>query len=74
MGTKVEAMGWTPPHPIGIDVPDWELVFPITREKEFEMKLTRVGIDLAKNVFQVQGVDEHGKLVWQRRLKRATVL
>ena len=38
------------------------------------MKLTRVGIDLAKNVFQVHGVDEHGKLVWKRRLKRATWL
>ncbi|HIN16739.1 MAG TPA: IS110 family transposase [Gammaproteobacteria bacterium] len=38
------------------------------------MKLTRVGIDLAKNVFQVHGVDEHGKLVWKRQLKRATWL
>ncbi len=25
------------------------------------MKITTVGIDLAKNVFQVHGVDEHGK-------------
>ncbi len=38
------------------------------------MKLTRVGIDLAKNVFQVHGVNEHGKCVWKRRLKRATWL
>lgn len=38
------------------------------------MKLTRVGIDLAKNVFQVHGVNAHGKLVWKRRLKRATWL
>ena len=34
------------------------------------MKLSRIGIDLAKNVFQVHGVDAHGKLVWKRRLKR----
>ncbi len=38
------------------------------------MKLNRVGIDLAKNVFQVHGVDGHGELVWKRRLKRATWL
>jgi transposase len=29
---------------------------------------------LAKNVFQVHGVDEHGELVWKRTLKRATWL
>ena len=38
------------------------------------MKLNRIGIDLAKNVFQVHGVDEHGELVWKRCLKRATWL
>ena len=38
------------------------------------MKLTRVGIDLAKNIFQVHGVNEQGKCVWKRRLKRATWL
>jgi transposase len=26
------------------------------------MKLTTIGIDLAKNVFQVHGVDAHGKV------------
>ena len=35
------------------------------------MKITRVGVDLAKNVFQVHGVDRHGKQVWKRQLKRA---
>lgn len=34
------------------------------------MKLIRVGVDLAKNVFQVHGVDEHEKVVWRRSLKR----
>jgi transposase len=34
------------------------------------MKLSRIGIDLAKNVFQVHGVDRHEKAVWKRRLKR----
>ncbi len=34
------------------------------------MKLSRIGIDLAKNVFQLHGVERHGKTVWKRRLKR----
>ena len=34
------------------------------------MKLSRIGIDLAKNVFQLHGIDRHGKTVWRRRLKR----
>ncbi len=34
------------------------------------MKIIRVGIDLAKNVFQVHGVDRHGKGVWKRRFTR----
>ncbi len=34
------------------------------------MKLSRVGIDLAKNVYQLHGVDRSGKSVWKRRLKR----
>lgn len=34
------------------------------------MKLKRVGVDLAKNVFQVHGVDLCEKAVWRRRLCR----
>ncbi|WP_034711932.1 IS110 family transposase, partial [Acidovorax sp. JHL-9] len=34
------------------------------------MKITTIGIDLAKNVFQVHGVDEHGKTVFNKPLKR----
>ncbi len=34
------------------------------------MKITTIGIDLAKNVFQVHGVDEHGKPVIKKQLKR----
>ena len=38
------------------------------------MKITRVGIDLAKTVFQVHGIDEKGKTVLRKQLKRAHVL
>jgi transposase len=38
------------------------------------MKVTTVGIDLAKNVFQVHGVNEHGKAVLKKQLKRPQVV
>jgi transposase len=37
------------------------------------MKITTVGIDLAKNIFQVHGVDERGKAVLRKQLRRAQV-
>ena len=39
-----------------------------------EMKITTVGIDLAKNAIQVHGVDERGKAVVKKQLKRDQVL
>jgi transposase len=38
------------------------------------MKITTVGIDLAKALFQVHGVDERGKAVLRKQLKRKDVL
>ena len=38
------------------------------------MKITTVGIDLAKSVFQVHGVDERSKTVLKKQLKRQQVL
>ncbi len=38
------------------------------------MKITTLGIDLAKNVFQVHGVDERGKAGMKKQLRRAQVL
>jgi transposase len=34
-------------------------------------KITTIGIDLAKNVFQVHGVDERGKNVLRKQLRRS---
>ncbi len=33
-----------------------------------------IGLDLAKNVFQVHGVDARGKVVCRRQLRRAQLL
>lgn len=38
------------------------------------MKITTSGIDLAKNVFQVHGVDERGKVALKKQLKRGQVM
>jgi transposase len=38
------------------------------------MKITTLGLDLAKNVFQVHGVNERGQAVLKKQLKRAQVL
>ena len=38
------------------------------------MKITRVGVDLAKSVFQVHGVDRSGRRVWKRQLRRSSWL
>ncbi len=37
------------------------------------MEITTIGIDLAKNVFQVHGVDRHGKAVLRKQLRRDQV-
>jgi len=38
------------------------------------MMLTTIGLDLAKNVFQVHGTDERGKAILRKTLKRAEVM
>jgi hypothetical protein len=65
------AMGWTPPHLNGIKVPDWKRHQPVNGEKGPTTKLMRVGVDLAKSVFQVHGVDRKEKAVWRQKLTRA---
>ncbi len=35
------------------------------------MKISRVGVDLAKNVFQLHGADHKGNTVWKRQLSRS---
>src|SRR5512145_3061642 len=44
-----------------------------TSKGESAMKVTTIGIDVAKSVFQVHGVDPQGKVVLRRQLRRAQV-
>jgi transposase len=38
------------------------------------MKITTIGLDLAKNVFQVHGIDAAGEVVVRRALRRGQML
>ena len=38
------------------------------------MQIVRIGLDIAKNVFQVHGVNEQGKVMVQKQLSRRKVL
>ena len=38
------------------------------------MNISTVGFDLAKNVFQVHGIDDTGKVIVRRSLRRRQVL
>lgn len=38
------------------------------------MHITTIGLDLAKNVFQVHGIDNEGRVVVRRRLRRVEML
>jgi transposase len=46
------------------------LFAPVRNEEESEMEIKRVGVDLAKNVFQLHGVNRHEKPVWKKSLRR----
>ena len=38
------------------------------------MKITTIGIDLAKNVLQIHGVNERGKKIFNKQLRSQQVL
>lgn len=68
-------MEWTPPVKEASSVPEWQVQDqPLRMKGASEMKVTTIGIDLAKNVIQVHGVDERGKVVLRRQLRRGQVM
>src|SRR5919202_445421 len=64
-------MGWTAPD--GIDVPSCGRQRAATREPP-AMSTTMIGIDTAKSVFQLHGVDATGKVQLRRKLRRAELI
>jgi transposase len=67
-------MLWTAPHPAS-ECHDVVAVEATTIQEEPPMeKITTVGVDIAKSVFQVHGVDAQGTVAICRQLKRRQVL
>jgi transposase len=52
----------------------WVLVRPTRFEEQKMQAITTIGLDIAKSVFQVHGVDAEGNVVLRRQLKRRYVL
>src|SRR5450631_2744934 len=52
----------------------WVLLRPPQLEEPSMQTITTIGLDIAKSVFQVHGVDAEGKVIIRRQLKRRYVL
>jgi transposase len=52
----------------------WVLLRPPRFEEQKMQAITTIGLDIAKSVFQVHGVDAEGNVVFRRQLKRRYVL
>jgi len=46
----------------------------LNEEGESEMNVTTIGLDIAKNVFQVHGMDRNGKAVLRKKVSRGKVV
>lgn len=66
-------MVWTA-HPDGIAMCQAGAVVNQAKEGAAHMTITILGIDLAKSVFQLHGVDATGCIVLKKTLRRGTVL
>jgi hypothetical protein len=66
--------------PNGISVPRWSLSNPSKGKPSMGKSIrnlstvTRVGLDLAKRVFQVHAVDAKGEMVVARKLTRSQLI
>jgi transposase len=67
---EIGEMGWTAP---GIDLPGCGLSKPATKEPR-TMSITMIGLDIAKSVFQIHGVNEVGKVEVKRKLRRSELI
>src|SRR5664279_275930 len=52
----------------------WAVKAPHNLEEPSMQTITTIGLDIAKSVFQVHGVDAEGKVIIRRQLKRRYVL
>ena len=62
-------MGWTPPH-LPASMCQTEFEYSVNDKEEPEMKINRIGVDLAKNVFQLHGVNKEGVVMLTKKISR----
>src|SRR5437870_7718183 len=67
-------MVWPPPARTASVVPDWKWFQVQSLRGGGVMKVTTVGVDLAKSVFTVHGVDEHGNATLRKTVRRGKLL
>src|SRR3972149_4973222 len=67
-------MVWTPPAQRHRCAIAWSSVRTPQREGASVMQITTIGLDLAKNVMQVHGIDVGGNPVLRKKLRRADVI
>lgn len=58
----------------GIKVPEVIIAIHVKPRRRVMGIVCQIGPDIAKNTFQVHGVDKHGKELFNKKLKRAAVL
>ena len=63
-------MGWTAPDPAASQCAKMALSKDHQREGTVRMQVITIGLDIAKNVFQVHGVDNAGNAVLRRKVRR----
>src|SRR3974390_3595226 len=66
-------MWWTTPAP-GIECAKGCSLNNESPEGVVHMQVSTIGVDLAKNVFQVHGVDSVGNIVITRQLRRKQII
>lgn len=66
-------MGWMAPAPNGVAMRQNAAVI-ICEEGSHPMQVATVGLDLAKDVFQVHGVARDGAVVFNRPIRRRQAL
>lgn len=67
-------MWWTAPAPRHRSAIAWSSVGTPHREEPSIEKISTIGLDLAKQVFQVHGIDQQGAVAVRKRLRRGAVM
>ena len=66
-------MRWMAPTPTGVEMREYADVI-VCKERSHPMQVATVGLDLAKDIFQVHRITNRGDVVFNRAIKRKDLL